>query len=59
MDPEQLWETTLNPATRLMKRVRIEDARMASSVTDMLMGNNVAIRKEFIYAHANDAVLDT
>ena len=58
MDPEQLWETTLNPATRMMKRVRIEDARTASQVTDLLMGNNVAPRKEFIYEHANDANVD-
>ena len=36
--PDQLWETTLNPATRILKRVEIEDARMASDVTEMLMG---------------------
>lgn len=58
MDPGQLWETTLNPATRMMKRVRIEDARTASQVTDLLMGNNVAPRKEFIYEHAEEAEID-
>ena len=41
MDPEQLWETTLDPATRILKRVEIEDGRMASDVTEMLMGTEV------------------
>ena len=58
MDPEQLWETTLNPETRLMKRVRIEDARTASRVTDVLMGTNVSLRKDFIYENAESADLD-
>lgn len=58
MDPEQLWETTLNPETRMMKRVEIEDARMASDVTEMLMGTDVPPRKAFIYEHARDAALD-
>ena len=58
MDAEQLWETTLNPETRMMKRVGIEDAKQASLVTETLMGTNVSIRKDFIYAHANDAELD-
>ena len=40
MDAEQLWETTLNPETRMMKRIEIEDARMASGVTEMLMGTD-------------------
>ena len=55
---QQLWETTLNPETRRMKRVEIEDARMASSVTEMLMGSDVPPRKAFIYEHATDAELD-
>ncbi|MEY8426966.1 DNA gyrase subunit B [Lachnospiraceae bacterium 46-15] len=58
MDAEQLWETTLNPETRMMKRVEIEDARMASDVTEMLMGTEVPPRKAFIYEHAQDAELD-
>jgi DNA gyrase subunit B len=58
MDPDQLWETTLDPDTRLLKRVEIEDARMASDVTEMLMGNDVAPRRSFIYEHAHDAELD-
>ena len=57
MDAEQLWETTLNPETRILKRVEIEDARMASDVTEMLMGTDVPPRKAFIYEHANDALL--
>ena len=58
MDAQQLWETTLNPETRVLKRVEIEDARMASSVTEMLMGTEVPPRKAFIYEHAKDAELD-
>ncbi len=58
MDAEQLWETTLNPETRILKQVEIEDARMASEVTGMLMGNEVGPRRNFIYEHANDAELD-
>ena len=58
MDAEQLWETTLNPQTRVTKRVEIEDGRMASDVTAMLMGTDVPPRKAFIYEHANDAILD-
>ncbi|MFI3177248.1 MAG: DNA gyrase subunit B [Eubacteriales bacterium] len=58
MDAQQLWETTLNPETRMLKQVEIEDARMASNVTEMLMGTLVPPRKEFIYKHAQDAILD-
>lgn len=58
MDPEQLWETTLNPKTRRLKRVEIEDARMASEITEVLMGTEVPPRKAFIYEHATDAELD-
>lgn len=58
MDADQLWETTLNPETRLLKKIEIEDARMASEVTEMLMGTDVLPRKAFIYEHANDAELD-
>ncbi len=58
MDAQQLWETTLDPDTRLLKLVEIEDARMASEVTELLMGTEVPPRKEFIYRHAQDAELD-
>ncbi len=58
MDAEQLWETTLNPETRILKLVEIEDARMASDVTEMLMGTDVPPRRAFIYSHAQDAELD-
>ena len=58
MDAEQLWETTLNPETRLLKLVEIEDARMASSVTEMLMGSEVPPRRSFIYENATEAELD-
>ncbi len=58
MDAEQLWETTLNPETRLLKLGEIEDARMAFEVTEMLMGTEVPPRKAFIYEHATDAELD-
>ncbi len=58
MDAEQLWETTLNPETRMMQRVEIEDARIASNITRLLMGTEVPPRKEFIYQHAQDALLD-
>ena len=58
MDPKQLWETTLNPETRILKQVEIEDAKMASDVTSMLMGSEVAPRRNFIYTHATDAELD-
>ena len=58
MDAQQLWETTLDPETRMMKRVEIEDARMASEVTELLMGTDVPPRRAFIYDHATDAALD-
>ena len=58
MDAEQLWETTLNPETRMLKLVEIEDARMASSVTEMLMGSDFPPRRAFIYENAAEAELD-
>lgn len=58
MDADQLWETTLNPKTRLLKLVEIEDGRMASSVTEMLMGTEVPPRRSFIYENATEAELD-
>ena len=58
MDAQQLWETTLDPENRILKQVEIEDARMASDVTELLMGTEVPPRKAFIYDHANEAELD-
>ncbi len=58
MDANQLWETTLNPETRNLKLVQIEDAGMANRLTELLMGTEVPPRKAFIYEHANDAELD-
>ena len=58
MDPDQLWETTLDPARRRLRLVQIEDGRMASEMTGLLMGTDVPPRREFIRAHATDAELD-
>ena len=58
MDADQLWETTMNPATRMLKQVEIEDASAASELTSLLMGNDVQPRKEYIYSNATDANLD-
>ena len=58
MDAEQLWETTLDPKRRLLTLVEIEDARMASGVTEMLMGTEVPPRRAFIYENATEAELD-
>ena len=58
MDAEQLWETTLDPKRRLLKLVEIEDERMASGVTEMLMGTEVPPRRAFIYENATEAELD-
>jgi DNA gyrase subunit B len=58
MDANQLWDTTLNPETRMLKQVEIEDAIQASNTTELLMGNEVPPRKAFIYANATEAELD-
>ena len=58
MDAEQLWETTLNPDNRMLKQVGIEDAKLASHTTALLMGNDVPPRKAFIYEHALNATID-
>lgn len=58
MDAAQLWETTLDPKRRMLKKVEIEDARMASDTTSLLMGNDVPPRKAFITKHAKNATLD-
>ncbi|MFA6131310.1 MAG: DNA topoisomerase (ATP-hydrolyzing) subunit B [Patescibacteria group bacterium] len=54
MNPEQLWETTMNPETRKMKQINIEDAALADETFDILMGSDVAPRKKFIQTHAKD-----
>ena len=58
MDAEQLWETTLDPRQRRLKLVEVEDAMLASNVTEMLMGTDVAPRREFIHRNAHEAELD-
>ncbi|MBI4121612.1 MAG: DNA topoisomerase (ATP-hydrolyzing) subunit B, partial [Candidatus Ryanbacteria bacterium] len=52
MNPDQLWDTTMDPARRVMKQVNIEDAEEADKVFDVLMGDEVAPRKHFIQTHA-------
>ena len=52
MNPEQLWETTMNPATRTLLQVSLDDAAMADEIFDMLMGDQVPPRKKFIQTHA-------
>ena len=58
MNAEQLWETTMNPATRTLKRVTIESAAEADRIFSMLMGDEVAPRREFIESHAKYARID-
>jgi len=54
MNPEQLWETTMNPETRIMKQVTVEEAEAADEIFDILMGGDVAPRKKFIQTHAKN-----
>lgn len=58
MNENQLWETTMNPETRVLKRVYVEDARRASDITSVLMGSKVAPRRDFIVDNAGIATLD-
>ncbi len=58
MDPQELWETTLNPDNRVLKRVEIEDAKLASEITGLLMGTEVEPRRDFIHDHADEAQID-
>ena len=58
MNPEQLWDTTMNPATRMLKKITIADANKADTVFSTLMGDDVPPRKKFIQTHAHLAQLD-
>ena len=58
MNPEQLWDTTMNPATRILKQVTIEDAQKADEIFTMLMGEEVLPRRKFIQSNAKMATLD-
>jgi DNA gyrase subunit B len=55
MNPEQLWETTMNPENRVLLQVKIEDAQEADRVFDVLMGDDVLSRKKFIQSRAKSA----
>jgi len=58
MNPTQLWETTMNPNNRILKKVRLEDATAADEIFNMLMGEEVPPRRKFIQTHARYANLD-
>ncbi|MBP9819991.1 DNA topoisomerase IV subunit B, partial [Candidatus Woesebacteria bacterium] len=58
MNPEQLWDTTMNPKTRILKRITIGDADKADTTFSTLMGDDVAPRKRFIQTHAKLAEID-
>ena len=58
MDAEQLWETTMNPQKRVLWQIDLDDAMQADTMFDILMGEKVEPRREFIQEHAQEAELD-
>ena len=58
MNPEQLWESTMNPDTRVLRQVTLEDAAAADRMFSILMGEDVEARREFIQQNAKDAFID-
>ncbi|MCA9379577.1 DNA gyrase subunit B [Candidatus Dojkabacteria bacterium] len=58
MNPEQLWQTTMNPNSRTLKQIRIEDGEESDKIFDILMGAEVAPRKKFIQTHSKEATVD-
>ncbi|MEK7201849.1 MAG: DNA topoisomerase IV subunit B, partial [Patescibacteria group bacterium] len=58
MNPEELWETTMNPANRVLKRVTVDDGAEADRIFEILMGTDVPSRKSFIQSNAKMANLD-
>ena len=58
MNPEQLWDTTMNPKTRILKKVTIEDAALADEIFSKLMGDDVEARRQFIIERAREAEID-
>ena len=59
MNPEQLWDTTMNPETRIFKQVTLEDAAAADRMFSILMGEDVEARRDFIQQNAKYAFVDT